>query len=157
VIVAKVVVVGRGEAGKSTLIRALTGNAMNLAVGGRTVAMDHGLLVRGGDALALVGVPGQARFAPVREVLVIGAKAALWVHPAGEPYDRPTVALLNGDSLRDVPYLVFVNLRKADPAEPHLELPPDLRPPKAILSGNLARPGHVLRDLQAVTWELLER
>ena len=156
-IVAKVVVVGRGEAGKSTLIRALTGDSMNLAVRGRTVAMDHGLLVRGEDALALVGLPGQARFAPVREVLVTGAQGVLWVHPAGEPCDRPTVALLNGDSLRDVPYIVFVNEREADLAGAPPEFPRELRPPKAILSGNLARPGALLHELQKVTWQLLER
>jgi len=157
VIVAKVVVVGRGQAGKSTLIRALTSNAMNLAVRGRTVAMDHGLLVRGEDAVALVGLPGQARFAPVREVLVTGAQGALWVHPAGEPCDPPTVALLNSDSLRDVPYLVFVNRRETDLAGAPPDFPPDLRPPTAILSGNLARPEPILRDLRETTWRLLER
>ena len=154
-ILAKVVVVGRGEAGKSTLIRALAADAMNLAVRGRTVAMDHGLLVRGADSLALVGLPGQPRFAPVREVLVSGARGALFVHPAGEPYDPATVALLGSQDLRSVPYLVFVNRRGGGPSGALPETPPGLRPPKAILFGNLAQPGPVLRDLYDATWRLL--
>jgi len=155
VIVAKVVVVGRAEAGKSTLVNALTARAMNLAVRGRTVGMDHGLLERGADALALVGLPGQKRFAPVRDVLVSGARGALFVHPAGEAYDPATVALLSGHVLRNVPYLVFVNRREATPAGVAEEPPPGLRPPKAILSGDLAQPGPILRDLQEATWRLL--
>ncbi len=154
-ILAKVVVVGRGEAGKSTLIRALTVDSMNLAVRGRTVAMDHGLLVRGGETLSLVGLPGQPRFAPVREVLVTGARGALFVHPAGEPYDPATVTLLASHDLCDVPYLVFVNRRGGGSAGAPAEPPAGLRPPKAILVGDLAQPGPVLRDLQDATWRLL--
>ena len=58
---AKVLVVGAGEAGKSTLIRALAPNAMNLAVRGRTIAMDHAMLEYDDCRLSIVGVPGQQR------------------------------------------------------------------------------------------------
>lgn len=44
-------VVGPGEAGKSTLIARLCPGAINLHAGGRTVALDHGTLRAGGDAV----------------------------------------------------------------------------------------------------------
>lgn len=153
--IGKVVVVGRGEAGKSTLIAALAGNAMNLEVRGRTVAMDHGTLVWGGHTVSLVGVPGQRRFAPVREFLVAGADAAVWVHPAGERPDQETLALIQTLSIDGVPYVVFVNKRADSPRSNGFVVPADRPRPCAIVHGDLSAPGASLEELRAAIWELL--
>lgn len=155
---AKIVVVGPGEAGKSTLIAALARRPMNLAVGGRTVAMDHGTIKYGEDVLSIVGVPGQGRFGAVQEALVRGARGAVWVHPAGEQPDAPTVKILAGLAAESVPYLVFVNQREgdADRAVP-FAVPSPLPPPKAILFGNLLAPEGSLVRLEAETWKLIAR
>lgn len=151
----KIVVVGPGEAGKSTLIRLLADNAINLEVRGRTVAMDHGVLWRGERRLVLVGVPGQQRFAGVREALVRGARGALWVHPAGEAADDDTIELLAGP-LAAVPYLVYVNVRAG--GEERGGFPPSRRlgPPRGVVTGSLADPGESLGEIEAMAWKLTE-
>lgn len=152
--IAKVVVLGRGEAGKSTLIKALSGAAMNLEVRGRTVAMDHATLSRGARSISLVGVPGQVRFAPVREVLIEGASAAVWVHPAGERPDPGTVSLVRTLALHHVPYLVFVNQRAGSPTRDGFSAPPQVAAPHAIVHGNLSAPNGSVAELEALIWEL---
>lgn len=156
-IVAKIVVVGPGEAGKSTLIAALARRPMNLEVRGRTVAMDHGMIERGGSAISIVGVPGQARFAVVREVLARGAHGAVWVHPAGEVPDPTTVELLVGLASEGVPYLVFVNEREGAPPSDPFTVPRALPPARAVLRGNLLTAHHLLARLQEEAWKLIAR
>ncbi len=136
----KILVVGAGEAGKSTLIKALVPGAMNLEVDGRTVAMDHAVLTRGPDVLSLVGVPGQERFAPVRQVLATGAVCAIWVHRAGRPVDASTAELVSGIAGRGVPYVVFVNRDDGRIDEDGWRGPAGLAPPEAVFIGNLLSP-----------------
>ncbi len=131
----KVVILGAAEAGKSTLITTLCPNSMNLHVDGRTVAMDHGMLSRGSSCLSLVGVPGQQRFAAVRDALVAHALAAVWVHAAGAETDLSTTELIRRTAL---PYLVYVNLHGRGGGE--WLTPTVLRRPRAVLVGDLLDP-----------------
>lgn len=150
----KVIVVGPGEAGKSTLISRLVAGAVNLAVSGRTVAMDHGMLRRLDARISLVGVPGQSRFAAVRDALAVGAVGAIWVHPAGEPADRETMTLLRSRPGGHLPYLVYVNWRAGAGAPPRFETPEGLAPPQAVLVGNLLQ--SALDDLVEAVWEVAD-
>jgi hypothetical protein len=148
-----VLVVGAAEAGKSTLIRALSPTAVNLAVNGRTVAMDHASLIRGERVLSLVGVPGQPRFQAVREVLAAGARCAVWVHRAGTPRDPATVGLVASLSQRGVPYLVLVNRWAGEGGEADGWSPaPAQAPPHAVLSCDLSSPGGDLDRLVGLIW-----
>lgn len=149
---AKLIVVGPGEAGKSTLIARLVEGALNLAVGGRTVSMDHGMLRRDGARLSLVGVPGQARFAAVREALAVGAAGAIWVHPAGEAADAGTAALLAASGPAPLPYLVYVNHRDGEPVRGAFEAPAPLLPPLRLFAGDLV--GSDLGELIEAVWTL---
>ena len=135
----KILVIGRGEAGKSTLISALARDATNLAVRGRTVAMDHATLRRGGAVLHLVGAPGQSRFAAVREALSRRAHGVIWVHPAWdtEPH-RETVALLAGLTKTGARYLVCVN-QQSDRPSYELIHPRGLPAPESTFYGNLVK------------------
>lgn len=146
--VAKLVVLGPGEAGKSTLISLLTRGAVNLAVGGRTVAMDHGALQVGDWRLSVVGMPGQARFAPVREALFRGAAAAVWVHPAGTEPDVSTVALLDSGNRAVPPYVVYENERGGEPGEAFVA-PLGVPAPRAIIRANLLSTRPRLEELLA--------
>jgi len=152
--IGKVLVVGAGEAGKSTVIELLSNSAMNLQVGGRTVAMDHATLSRDGQRMSLVGVPGQHRFAPVREVLSAGARAALWVHRVGAATDPSTAELVRHLIGWGATYAVLENDDDEGAERPGWVNPPGLPPPFERFRCNvLASPG--ARDRVArVLWDL---
>jgi signal recognition particle receptor subunit beta len=150
----KVLVVGAAEAGKSTLIRALCPGAVNLEVNGRTVAMDHATLSRDGMVLSLVGVPGQPRFEPVREVLAFGARCAVWVHRAGGAPDPLTASLVARLAERQVPYLVYVNHHRGLDGS-GWPAPAGLSAPHAVVEGDLlGRDGNV-GDLVDAVWRCI--
>lgn len=150
---AKVVVLGAPEAGKSTLVRVLSENALNLEVRGRTVAMDVGRLGSGARQVSLVGVPGQSRFLHVREALVRGARAALWVVAAGAQPDSETARLLASPSLRHVPYALVVNCRVAAGEDFPLQLAGGLRAPLTVTRLDLLAEG-AAETLAQVIWRL---
>jgi len=146
---AKVLVAGAGEAGKSTLIRALVPDAMNLAFRGRTIAMDHAMMEYDGCRLSIVGVPGQQRFGAVREILAEGAQGVIWVHRSGFSTDTETTDLVRDLSSENVPYLVLVN-HVGLFCRPHgWSCPEGLPSPTTIVECDLKAPGDslsVLRD-----------
>lgn len=145
---AKVLVAGAGEAGKSTLIQALVPDAMNLAVQGRTIAMDHAMLECNGYRLSIVGVPGQERFGDVRSVLAEGAQGVVWVHRGGSAIDSETVSLVRDLTNHEVPYLVVVN-HIAGESGPHgWKRPVDLPSPTVIINCDLKSPGNALSILR---------
>lgn len=152
----KVLVVGAAEAGKSTLINALAPDALNLEINGRTVAMDHGMLSRNGNKLSLVGVPGQRRFAPVREVLATGAVCAVWVHRAGNPVDPATASLISQIASTGVPYVVFVNRDDHSVQHDGWQTPVECGEPAAVIAGNPTREDGSLAILEERVWRLLE-
>lgn len=131
--VAKLVVIGPAEAGKSTLIAALCQRALNLEVSGRTVAMDHGVLELPGARLSIVGVPGQDRFPTVRSCLIESARYAIWVRRHPWRPDTPTATLLTGTGL---PYLVFRNCLAHELDAPCPPWPEPSRP-LSIVAGDL--------------------
>lgn len=151
--IGKVLVVGAGEAGKSTIIGLLSSTAVNLQVGGRTVAMDHATLVRNGERLSLVGVPGQHRFAPVREVLSAGARAALWVHRVGTQTDSPTADLVRHLVRRGATYAVLENDDGSSDGHGWVN-PPDLRPPSDLLRCNVLASPEARERIAGVLWDL---
>jgi len=154
---AKVLVVGAGEAGKSTLIRALAPDAMNLAFRGRTIAMDHAVMEYNGFRLSIVGVPGQQRFGAVREILAEGARGIVWVHRSGFSTDSETTCLVREVSGNDVPYLVLVN-HFGLVCRPHGWTQPDNLPsPTAIIECDLEAPGDALAVLRDEMRVLMNR
>lgn len=121
----KVVVLGPGEAGKSTLIARLCPDAINLHAGGRTVALDHGTLKTDGVCLHFFGVPGQERFAEVQETLLRGAHLGVVVVAAGQQIDLLTRRWSERLAAAGVPLLLVVNLIDGvQPALSEAMLPP---------------------------------
>lgn len=152
---AKVLVLGAGEAGKSTLIRALCPQAMNLEVRGRTVAMDHATLVAHGQRLALIGVPGQQRFAPVREALAAGTAAAVWVHRAGSGVDPESAELVAQIAGKGVPYLVVVNFHGSPQGDDGWSQPASCPVPHAVVAGDLLSSRAFVGRVERVLWEMV--
>lgn len=154
--VGKVLVVGAGEAGKSTLIQALSGDAMNLEVKGRTVAMDHATLIDGDRRLSLVGVPGQKRFDVVRSALAEGARGAVWVHRAGDLIDPETTNLMFELGGKSVPYVVYVNHTDNAESNGSWMCPEGCAAPRNVIEGNLLHPGASLFVVWKEIWKLAE-
>jgi predicted GTPase len=151
----KVVILGPAEAGKSTLIQALTRSPMNLAVRGRTVSMDHGMLERDGVCLSIVGVPGQERFAPVRASLLEGARAAVWVHPAGALVDATTASTVVDLAARGIPHLIFINERQGSVNGHDWDPESSLPAPREVIRGDALRSRDAARSVKEALWNLV--
>lgn len=141
----KVVVLGPGEAGKSTLIAALCRDALNLAVQGRTVALDHGTCEYEGCFFHFFGVPGQERFAPVQESLLRGCSAAVVVVAHGNGCDPLTRKWCQELHARGVPLVWVVNRFNAGAVQ--RPEPPPITLGAQVLEMDLAQPGEVWQIL----------
>lgn len=150
---AKILVIGAPEAGKSTLIRLMCESAINIEHRGRTVSLDHGVLRSERLAVSLIGVPGQERFAAVREALADRAAAAIWVHAAGAEIDMGAAELLFHLG-PGVPYVVLVNQRDGV-GSPRFDVPDLLGRPVAVITGDLVRDARTRERLLAVVPGLL--
>lgn len=117
----KVLVMGPGEAGKSTLIAALCANAVNVEVHGRTVALDHGTLDVDGTTFHFFGVPGQGRFAAVQESLLPGAQVGVVVIRHGDRLDPLTRQWCRTLAGRGVPLVLVINSFGASDHQPEAE------------------------------------
>jgi small GTP-binding protein len=107
--VIKVVVFGKGEAGKTTLIQKLIPGAMNIEKDGRTIAMDYGTLTYEGSKFHFWGTPGQARFGPVREVLATGVDIAVFVNDTSRYFDAEDRNILAEMDRMGIRYVLFIN------------------------------------------------
>lgn len=105
----KVVIFGKSDAGKSTLIQRLVPGALNIEYGGNTVAMDYGKVIFRGQEFHLFGTPGQVHLNPVRECLTEGIDVAVFVIDSSRHFDKEDIELLKELEALKVPYLIFVN------------------------------------------------
>ncbi len=106
---AKIVIFGKSEAGKSTLIQHLVPGALNVEHKGRTVALDYGKIIFRGQEFHLFGTPGQAHLTPVRECLTEGIDVAIFVMDSSRRFDKEDIKLLKELEALKVPYLIFIN------------------------------------------------
>ncbi len=145
---AKVVVFGKSEAGKSTLIRHLVPGALNVEYKGRTVALDYGKVIFKGQEFHLFGTPGQAHLSPVRECLTEGIDIAIFVMDDSRHFDKEDRKLLKELEDLKVPYLIFVNQKpKASPERRKIgRLIEDFAKPFQIIEGS-AKTGDGLSKL----------
>jgi signal recognition particle receptor subunit beta len=105
----KVIVFGKGEAGKSTFINTVVPNATNIEHKGRTVAMDFGKVIVGNFAYHLYGTPGQARFEVVREVLSAYADSALMIFDSSTGICHEVKGILDEVVALKIPFLAVLN------------------------------------------------
>ena len=113
----KVVVFGKGEAGKSTFIRTIIPDAVNIDHRGRTVGMDFGAVTVGNHIYHFYGTPGQARFDAVREVLTDFAHTALMIFDGSRPLDREDHDLFGELQVLNVPFFAVINVKQKMPVQ----------------------------------------
>ncbi|MBN2380333.1 GTPase domain-containing protein [candidate division WOR-3 bacterium] len=148
----KVVVFGKGEAGKSTLIKQLIPNAMNIEHEGRTIALDHGTISYQGWDFHIFGTPGQAHFTPVREVLAQGIHVAVFVNDSSRYFDDEDKKIMQEMNAAGVPYLFFINHKPEGKKERRSteRLLEDFPKPVKIIEGSAASDEDVKTLLAAV-------
>lgn len=108
---AKVVIVGKDEAGKSTLVQNIIPGALNIQRQGRTIALDYGNKIHKRYKLHLFGTPGQARFHMVREIVARGMDVAVWVLDYSRRFDDRDKEILDFLGKCRVPFIVFANIK----------------------------------------------
>jgi len=107
----KVVIVGKDEAGKSTLVQNIIPSALNIERQGRTIALDYGNKEHKGYKLHLFGTPGQTRFRVVRDVIARGMDIAVWVLDYSRRFDERDQDILDFLNESKVPFIVFANIK----------------------------------------------
>ncbi len=108
----KIVIFGKGEAGKSTFISTIIPDAINVNHRGRTIALDFGTYRHNGREFHFYGTPGQARFNCIRDILALNAHHALMVFDASRPLE-----ITDSDILREIeglslPFFAILNLKR---------------------------------------------
>ncbi|HWR58630.1 MAG TPA: GTP-binding protein [Thermodesulfovibrionales bacterium] len=107
----KVMVFGKGEAGKSTFIRSLIPGAVNIEHKGRTVALDYGDIRINGKKIHLFGTPGQARFNVVREVISFKADGAIMIFDGAAGLSRDDTRIIEEIVDLHVPFVSVLNIK----------------------------------------------
>ncbi len=131
----KIVVSGPQQSGKSSYIKYLDNNSLNVEAKGKdqkvyTVGMDLGSVKLNGFDCYLFGTPGLLRFSVMRRILTTGADGVLFMFDAAAPEkDDSAIVILN--SIRkaiqpNVPVVFLANKQDIDAA----------RPPEVIRSQN---------------------
>ena len=127
----RILVTGPYHAGKSTVVRSLCGNAVNVERMGTTVAFDYGNVQMSGLEAEIFGTPGQERFEFIFGIFAREVSGVLFVVDSTKPEDfaraRQMLSLLSPD----VPLVVLAN--KSDLA--------NVLPAEEIRKGLELRPG----------------
>lgn len=121
----KIVVSGPLQCGKSSYIRFLDPEAMNVMAKGSddqyyTVAMDLGSVQINGFPISLFGTPGLLRFAVMRDIVSEGSDGLIFMFDAAHPEkDDDAIAILN--SIRNLlepntPIIFLANKQDVDDA-----------------------------------------
>lgn len=116
----KVVIFGKAEAGKSTLIRSIIPEALNVHHKGRTIALDFGSISYNGYELHFFGTPGQARFDCLRDIIGLRADLSVMVFDGSRTIDREDQKILEEINELGTPFIALLNLKPSE-RKTHLE------------------------------------
>jgi uncharacterized protein len=105
----KVIVFGKENVGKSTLIGAIERGALRIDKNNITVAMDYGRAFVNGTKLHFFGTPGQHRFDFMREILSRGANVGVMVLDSTASVSAADGELFAELRQMGIPCLIFVN------------------------------------------------
>lgn len=105
----KVVVFGKENAGKSTLIKAIEHDAINIDKNNTTVSMDYGRTIVAGKKIHFYGTPGQQRFDFMRDILSTGADIGVMVIDSTTNLSNMDIELLKEFRQKNIPCIIFIN------------------------------------------------
>jgi small GTP-binding protein len=128
----RILVTGPYNAGKSTVVRSLSKNAVSVDRMGTTVSFDYGNVETMGIEAELFGTPGQERFEFIFKIFAREVSGILLVVDATRPEDFPRATQMLDLAGRETPHVVLAN--KSDlsgalpPEEVHrlMDLPEDI-------------------------------
>jgi small GTP-binding protein len=151
----KIVVTGPLQCGKSSFIRKLDDNALNVEAKARdnkyyTVGMDLGCIKLNGFDVFLFGTPGLLRFNVMRDVVIRGTDGVIFIFDAAHPEkDEDAIIILNSirKAVGDAPIVYLANKQDIAGAR-H---PEDVRtqnylPQDAVIFGTSTRTGDNLEE-----------
>ncbi|MFX0060307.1 MAG: ATP/GTP-binding protein [Candidatus Hodarchaeota archaeon] len=153
----KIVVTGPLQCGKSSFIRKLDENALNVEAKARdnkyyTVGMDLGCIKLNGFDVFLFGTPGLLRFNVMRDVVISrGTDGVIFIFDAAHPEkDEDAIIILN--SIRktigpDTPIVYLANKQDiAGARHPEVVRTQNYLPQDAIIFGTSTRTGENLEE-----------
>jgi len=133
VYVPKILVTGPFNAGKTTVVHALSIRAVSVDRGGTTVALDFGHLEHKGFSADLFGTIGQQRFDPILEQLGGETLGVILVVDSTKPETFPrALEMLRKAKVYGLPLVVFANKQDLPNAltpeevRKRMRLPPDI-------------------------------
>ena len=152
----KIVVSGPLQCGKSSFIRKLDENALNVEAKARdnkyyTVGMDLGWVKLNGFDVFLFGTPGLLRFNVMRDVVIRGTDGLIFIFDAAHPEkDEDAIVILN--SIRklidpDAPIVYLANKQDiAGARHPEVVRTQNYLPQEAIIFGTSTKTGENLEE-----------
>ena len=106
----KIVITGPSQSGKSSYIKYLDTNSLNVDVGGKTVAMDVGFYKLKNFHITLFGTPGLLRFDVMRKIIASGADGIVFIFDAANSEkDKDAQLILEGLGKIKVPIIFLAN------------------------------------------------
>jgi uncharacterized protein len=105
----KIVVFGKGEAGKSTFIRSIIPTAVNIEHKGRTVALDFGDITIAGKKIHLYGTPGQTRFNVIRDIISSYTHGSIILFDSAAQLTQDDQYVIKEVMELDVPFVSVLN------------------------------------------------
>jgi|GEM_PF-6274192 hypothetical protein len=108
----KIVIFGKAEAGKSTFIRSIIPDAVNIEHQGRTIAFDFGTFNFDGTTLHFYGTPGQARFECIRDIVALSARMSILIFDNSRPLEDLDLQIVKEVKMLGTPFISVIN-RKA--------------------------------------------
>ena len=105
----KVLVFGKQDSGKSTLIRTMIPEAVAVDDRRRSMAVDIGRIEVDGTAFLFLGIPGRIPFRAPRELMVGSSFCALMLLDGRGPMDSEDRAILRGIISLNIPFMAVLN------------------------------------------------
>jgi small GTP-binding protein len=151
----KIVVSGPLQCGKSSFIRKLDENALNVEAKARdnklyTVGMDLGCVKLNGFDVFLFGTPGLLRFNVMRDVVIRGADGLIFIFDAAHPEkDEDAIIILNSirKMIVDAPIVYLANKQDiAGARHPEVVRTQNYLPQDAVIFGTSTKTGENLEE-----------
>ncbi len=126
----KILISGPLQSGKSSYVKYLDRNAINIEAMGYTVGMDLGSIKLNGFDVFLFGTPGLLRFSVMRDVISTGSDGVVYIFDAVSPEkDKDAITILNSIRKLIDPATPIVFLANKQDSE-------GVRPPEVIRRQN---------------------
>ncbi len=153
----KILVTGPYNAGKSTLVKALSERAVSVDRLGTTISLDHGYVEKKGIVCNIFGTPGQERFDWILKVLAKDTWGIILVVDSTAPETFPrALEMLEKVKEENIAFVVFANKQDLENALPPEEVKKRLGVP-IVIGGSALKKINTDKVLLVLFEEILKR